>query len=633
MCGITGVLAYNMIGQFFQVNVQAAMDALEKRGPDDFDSVYEGLLGMGHRRLSILDTSRAGRQPMKDASGRFTLVYNGEIFNFKELRARVETRGIVLKSQSDTEVLVNLFALEGAHCLHLLNGFFAFAIYDSQEETLVLARDRFGVKPLLWYADEDKFLFASEMKSLMAYGFPREIDRASLIQYLQLNYIPAPYTIFQNVHKLAPGHLLRVYKRKVEIQQWYKLEPKLNRILSYEDAQHQLESLLEDAVHRRLIADVPLGAFLSGGIDSSAVVALASRHTPHLNTFSIGYRDEPFFDETRYAQLVAKAFHTEHTVFSLSNDDLYEHLFDMLDYTDEPFADSSALAVYILSKKVRKRVTVALSGDGADEIFGGYHKHAAEYRVRHPGLTENLVIALRGLWKQLPQSRHSAFGNRIRQLAKFAQISALPYKERYWRLATYADQGQSLDLLKDKLGEGPLQAQTRRQGQLAQLLETDFNTFLLTDVNLVLAGDMLQKVDLMSMANSLEVRNPFLDYEVVEFAFSLPEHFKVSGNIKKKILQDTFRKILPRELYKRPKQGFEVPLLNWMKGELSRLIDKELLSEEWILEQGLFDYKAIHALKTQLHSASPGDSVARIWGLLVFQYWWKQHMQKSVKDS
>jgi asparagine synthase (glutamine-hydrolysing) len=640
MCGITGILAFNMIGQFFQINVQKSMDAMEKRGPDDFNSLYEGFVGLGHRRLSILDTSRAGRQPMNDATGRYAIVFNGEIFNFQHIRKELEDKGMTFHSHSDTEVLVNLYALEKEKCLDKLNGFFAMAIYDREEESLFLARDRFGVKPLLWFQDEDKFLFASEMKALTIYGIERELDYTSLQQYLQLNYIPAPYTIFKNVYKLLPGHYLKVKKRDATVSKWYhetedlvntgiypqQVGKNLYKGISYEQAQTILKEKLEDSVKRRLISDVPLGAFLSGGIDSSVIAGLASRHTSHLNTFSIGYRDEPFFDETKYANLVAKKFNTNHTVFSLSNQDLYENLFDVLDYTDEPFADSSALAVYILSKKVKKQVTVALSGDGADEIFAGYNKHAAEIRVRNKGLTENMAVSFKRLWKMFPQSRNSGFSNKIRQLQKFVEIAEMKLPDRYWRLATFSQEG--LPLLKNT----PVAEEKERRKEILKLLnEKDFNSFLLTDVNLVLPNDMLMKVDLMSMANGLEVRNPFLDYEVVELAFSLPESYKIDRNMKKKIVQDAFREMLPSELYKRPKHGFEVPLLKWFQSELKSLITDDLLKDSFVEEQGIFNTEAVKQLKSQVFSNNPGDSVARIWGLIVFQYWWKKNVGNTVK--
>jgi asparagine synthase (glutamine-hydrolysing) len=631
MCGITGIYAFNEIGRFFTINLFAATDALANRGPDSNGSFTDHFVGLGHRRLSIIDTSSDGRQPMTDESGRYTIVFNGEIFNFQELKEKLVQQGIVFRSTSDTEVLLHLYIREGENCLHQLNGFFAFAIYDKETEGLFIARDRMGIKPLLYFQDEDKLLFASEMKALFVYGVPKQLDYVSLQQYLQLNYIPAPNTIFKSVKKLLPGNCIKIEKGEVSVYRWYIIPPKYEQSSfngqAYPQVQEKLVQLLDDAVKRRLVADVPIGAFLSGGIDSSAIVALASRHTEHLNTFSIGYKDEPFFDETKYAHLVAKKFNTNHTVFSLTNDDLYEHLFDMLDYTDEPFADSSALAVYILSKRTRKRATVALSGDGADEIFSGYNKHLGEYRIRQGGAAANAVKALQPLWNVLPKSRSSAVGNKVRQLQKFAETMDKSEQDRYWQLCTFTSDNQARHLMSTTSQEQALEQEFReRKKEILQYLHEggDFNEFLYTDAQLVLPNDMLTKVDLMSMAHGLEVRVPFLDYTVVEFAFSLPTAYKIDGSMKKKIVQDAFRTILPNELYNRPKHGFEVPLLKWMRSELQSLIQNDLLKDSFVQEQGIFNVQEVRRLKEKLFSANPEDVHARLWGLLVFQYWWKK---------
>jgi len=528
-------------------------------------------------------------------------------------------------------VLLKLFILEGEKCLSKLNGFFAFCIYDKVEQSFFLARDRYGVKPLLYQFDEDKFLFASEMKSVLAYGIEKELDYTSLHTYLQLNYIPAPRTIFQNVKKLLPGHYLKVKSRKLEVESYYSISPRStvdSRQLTYESAKQQFKTLLEASVQRRLIADVPLGTFLSGGIDSSVVTGLAAKHKSNLHTFSIGFRDEKFFDETNYARLVAKHFKTEHTVFSLTNNDLYEHVNSILDYIDEPFADSSAINVYILSKETRKHATVALSGDGADELLAGYNKHAAFYRAIHPGWKEALASSLLPLWKNFPQSRNNSFSNKARQLQRFAEGMKLSSKERYWYWAGFASQQQAFHLFSQNSRDNLNRHEFNQFKD--ELLKTipdkeSVNDVLLTDMNLVLPNDMLTKVDLMSMANALEVRTPFLDFELVNFVFSLPDEFKINSKIRKRIVQDAFRDFLPPELYNRPKKGFEVPLLKWLRKEMKSLIEDDLLSEKFILDQNIFDYPAIAQLKKQLFSSNPGDVHARIWALIVFQWWWKKY--------
>ena len=637
MCGITGIYAFNELGKFHMINLAAATDALTHRGPDFGRNDIIDRVGLGHRRLSIIDTSSDGNQPMRDPSGRYTIVFNGEVYNYQSLRQRLQQQGVTFQSATDTEVLLQLYIHEGAACLEQFNGFFAFAIFDEQRDVLFVARDRIGIKPLLYYHDEDKVLFASEMKSLLAYGIDKQIDYLSLQQYLQFNYVPAPHTMLRGVKKLMPGQYLEVSKPReprVQITTYYQIpfdEQRLNPDrLTYEQQQQQLATLLEDSVQQRLVADVPLGAFLSGGIDSSVIAALASRHVKQLNTFSIGYRDEPFFDETRYARQVADKLGTQHTVFSLTNRDLHEHLHDVLDHLDEPFADSSALPVYLLSQKTRQQVTVVLSGDGADELFSGYRKHHAAWRMLHPGWAEQGVRSLAPLWQVLPQSRGGALANKVRQLQRFAEGAALTPKERYLRWATFLSGQQAHHSLSEESRERV--AATEYQERISRLLqgisdeEESLSQWLYTDTQLVLPNDMLTKVDKMSMAHGLEVRVPFLDHRVVAYAFQLPEESKINREMRKRIVQDTFRSVLPKSLYRRSKQGFEVPLLKWFRSELKSMITDDLLADRLVADQGLFNLKDVQQLRQRLFSSNPGDTHATVWALIVFQWWWKRYM-------
>ena len=630
MCGITGIFSFNLVGKFIKIHITAATQALARRGPDFQDVYTDEWVGLGHRRLSIIDTREIANQPMWDDTRRYAIIFNGEIFNFKELRRALENKGITFFSQSDTEVLLKLYILEKENCLPQLNGFFAFCIYDKQEQSFFIARDRYGIKPLLYLFDDDKFLFASEMKGILPYGIEKTLDYTSLYTYLQLNYIPGPDTIFKTVKKLMPGHYLKVRSKMLTVVQFYEIpfhrDPQ--KELPYEQAKAKLKTLLEASVERRLVADVPLGAFLSGGIDSSVVAALASKHKPDLKTFSIGFKDEPFFDETHFARLVAKKLNTQHTVFSLTNNDLYAHVHSVLDYIDEPFADSSAIAVSILSKETRKHATVALSGDGADELLAGYNKHEAFNRVIHKGGMESIVTALHPLWKALPGSRNNPLANKFRQLQRFAEGMKMDSKERYWRWAGYADESSVLSLFhQGSLEKLERQEYENRKSRVLKWIpgQETMNDVLLTDMNLVLPNDMLTKVDLMSMAHGLEVRVPFLDVEVVNFIFSLPADYKIRSRMRKRILRDTFRDILPSQLYNRPKKGFEVPLLKWFRTEMKSLIMDDLLSEKFIRDQGIFNYSGIDKLKKQLFSSHPLDVHARIWGLVVFQWWWKKY--------
>ena len=632
MCGITGIFAFNLVGKFNLINVTAATAALSKRGPDHQGLYTDQFVGLGHRRLSIIDRSAAAHQPMWDENQRYSIIFNGEIFNFQELKKELEAKGVTFTTQSDTEVLFKLYLSEKEKCLNKLNGFFAFCIYDKQEQTFFVARDRYGIKPLLYLFDDDKFIFASEMKSMLAYGIEKTLDYSSLNTYLQLNYIPAPATIFTNVKKLMPGHYATISKKQFTAGCYYKIPYERNSLshISYDDAKKKLQSLLEASVQRRLIADVPLGAFLSGGIDSSVIVGLASKHKPDLHTFSIGFRDESFFDETEYARLVARHFKTEHTVFSLTNDNLYSHVHSLLDYIDEPFADSSAIAVYILSQETRKHATVALSGDGADELLAGYNKHEAFIKSFQPSLKENAAKNLLPLWNAFPSSRNNPISNKIRQLKRFGEGMRLSPQERYWHWARFANENEVHSLLSSASKEKfQSEEYNGRKSEILKTIPSDasINDVLLTDMKLVLPNDMLTKVDLMSMANGLEVRVPFLDYEMVNFIFSLPGDFKINSKTRKRILQDTFKELLPPQLYNRPKKGFEVPLLKWFRNEMKSLIVDDLLSKKLIDEQGIFDYTQIEKLKKQLFSSNPGDIHARIWGLVAFQWWWKKHFK------
>jgi asparagine synthase (glutamine-hydrolysing) len=545
-----------------------------------------------------------------------------------ELRRTLEEKGESFHSTSDTEVLLKLLIREGKDCLSKLNGFFAFAFYDIQEGSILLARDRFGIKPLYYSIDQDRLLFASEMKSLMHYGLEKELDTEAMLTYFQLNYIPAPLTIFRSVKKLKPGEYLKMNAQTYDIQPWYQLPRASPLTSSYEDQQKALFTLMEDSVKARLVSDVPLGSFLSGGTDSSIIAALAARHNPGIHTFSIGYRDEKFFDETAYAREVSEKIGTQHHVFSLSNRDLFDHLYQVLDYTDEPFADSSALAVYILSKETKKHATVALSGDGADELFGGYNKHMAFQQIIDGGPRASVVKALGPLWKILPKSRHSTLTNKFRQLDRFSRGMRLSSSERYWAWAGYAGEHEVRRLLNEEYREKLRMTEyfKLKDSWLGNIpMKEALNDLLRTDVGLVLPDDMLTKVDRMSMAHGLEVRVPFLDHRVVEFAFQLGTEAKINRGIRKRILQDTFRELLPASLYNRPKKGFEVPLLPWLRQDLKGLIEDDLLSDRFIKEQGIFNPSEIARLRKKLFSSDPGDIHARIWALVVFQWWYKKN--------
>ncbi len=620
MCGIVGNIVFEGEDRK-EESLQKAIQQLNRRGPDYAASYITSSGGLGHARLSIIDTTNGANQPMSDSSGRYTIVFNGEIYNYLELKKGLENKGVIFSTQSDTEVLLHLYIQKGREALQDLDGFFAFCIYDKEEDTYFIARDRFGIKPLLYYQDKKQFVFGSEMKAILQFSIDKTVDRASLTQFFQFNYIPEPHTIFTSVKKLLPGHFIEIKGETVKIERYYTYY--INQAPcqdTYEQAKKNISILLESSVEKRMVADVPIGSFLSGGIDSSIIATISSRLTKNLHTFSIGFKDEPYFDETKYARLVADKIKSEHTVFSLSNNDLYEHFEQVLDYIDEPFADSSAINVFLLSKYTKEQVTVALSGDGADELFSGYNKHEALRIASQKSLKNTLIKTGKPFYQFIPQSRQSKLGNLARQLDKYAKGLSLSQKDRYIAWASFMEEGKANNLVKDNLTFG------QRNSTLLPFDIDSMNAVLYADFNLVLTNDMLRKVDSMSMANSLEVRTPFLQHDLVEYVFALPEHYKIDEYSRKKILKDAFKAELSEELFHRPKHGFEVPLLKWFKNEMAAYLKQNVFNQELIEAQGFLNWGEVAKIEQLLHSKSPKDAVSSTWALVVFQHWVKRYL-------
>lgn len=621
MCGIVG--SYNFNGLYEDDGtLDRAISSLAHRGPDGEGKYISGPVGLGHRRLSIIDTSEAGKQPFSNENGRYTITFNGEIYNYKEIRKKLLDRGHQFRSGTDTEVLLKGYIEYGEAILEELNGFFAFGIYDREAESIFLARDRFGIKPLYWAEQNGHFLFASELKALIALGISKDLDRSSLAMYLQLTYIPAPWTIFQNCQKLLPGHKIKINKNGVEVLRYYDPRETKTKNLKSKDLEGTLRYLLDSSVERRLVSDVPLGSFLSGGVDSSIIALIAAEKVKGYKTFSIGFPDHSKYDESRYAEEVAKYIGSDHTSFSIREDDLKNELFNVIDHLDEPFADSSAIPVYVLSQRTRQHVTVALSGDGADEIFSGYTKHLAEYKISKGGLGVAGIRAFGPVWKALKGSRGSKKGDLFRKLDRFARSASLNPRDRYWFLASFTEQSKALDLLsntsKKKINE-------RLLASMAFEDPGKLNEILVNDIMNVLPNDMLKKVDSMSMAHGLEVRTPFLDHEVVEFTNSLPTSRKFGNGELKSILRSAYKGQLPDQVFDRPKQGFEVPLLQWFRTDLYSELEG-LFSGDRISEQGIFDQQMVNDLLISLKNGKGGDVQATIYALLVFQRWWKMNV-------
>ncbi len=638
MCGICGKLVFDGSG-ISEDLFKNMCGSFSYRGPDDEGIFVSPPVGLGHRRLSIIDLSPAGHQPMSNEDGTIWLVFNGEIYDFHELRKGLKSKGHTLKSRTDTETIIHLYEEEGTDCLKHLNGMFAFALWDDRKQKLWLGRDRLGIKPLNYYWDGRKVVFASEIKAILCDpDVPREIDAEALDLYLTLNYIPAPWTIFKNIRKLMPGSYLVAEKGKVSVETYWDIPAKSGRTEdpaaqigcegNTKDSEQSLYSLLEDAVRRRLISDVPLGAFLSGGIDSSIIVALMARNSARpVKTFSIGYKDLPSFDETKYAREVATFNKTEHQEFRLGYRDILDAFPTVLESLDEPFADSSAVPTFIVSRETRRDVTVALSGDGGDELFAGYRMYLGEYWSRYyakiPLFFRNGVIA--PLINALPDAREKPSLEMVRRMKKFVRGMSLAFPDRFcgWREIFPFSMRQAL------LNKPPAENLYLRVIREMVEEEKDYfggdmtNLMLYMDVKGLLPGDMLTKVDRMSMVNSLEVRVPFLDYILVEYVFRLKGHMKLKGTNRKYILMQTFKDLLPPSLHRRPKWGFEMPIGAWLRNELKFLID-EYLSEDLIKRQAFFDFEIIKRL-INTHMNGRQDTSWHLWNLIVFQHWYRTY--------
>jgi asparagine synthase (glutamine-hydrolysing) len=603
MCGIAGILYLDQSSEKKFNNFSSVLEKLSHRGPDNqhYSSIKNGALF--HTRLSILDISPASDQPF--IRNQKHLCFNGELFNYQELKQSLgnfETKG-------DVEVVHRL--VERNDDLNKINGFFAFAYFDEQKNELTIARDRLGIKPLYYFIDKHVFAFSSELKPLLELCGPQELNHEQLYTYLRLNYCAGTESIFKNIHQLEPGHLIKIRNGTFTKEQWFEETKKKNT--------EDLFELLSDSVKLRLNADVPVGSFLSGGIDSSIVSALAKQHHNNIHTFSIGFKDEPFFDETEYAKSVAKHIGSHHHEFKLSNKDFLDNIHPFLNSIDEPFADSSALNVYMLSKETKKHVKVALSGDGADELFKGYNKHKA-ILLSKSARTKLFTSAVHPISNLLPKSRQGILQNQSRKISKFKKLIALNDKVKQQFLAQLCDGQEANALLKKRQSSAYFNSLFKHSKIYHSFpLEDTF------DLEVVLKDDMLVKADRFSMLCGLEIRNPFLDHRVVHYALNLDKREKLNRSEQKIILRKKFEHLVPKEVFTRKKKGFELPLWKWLNEELHNEIETKWLSKDFVNEQGIFNYLEVERLKKKLFSNNPGDTAARVWALIVFQNWYMQN--------
>lgn len=626
MCGFCGVLNFDGQAPVDREGLAAMTATLRHRGPDDLGSFLSGPVGLGHRRLSIIDLE-TGHQPLSNEDGSIWIVYNGELYNYREIRANLEKAGHRFATQSDTEVIVHAYEEYGVDCLQAMNGMFAFAIWDSRRRRLVLARDRIGIKPLYYARLPGCLLFGSEVKALLAHPqLERRLDITALNLYLSLEYVPTPYSIFAGVNKLPPGHFLIVEDSDAHLERYWDLrldksEPLATKTLT--DCTAELRQILHDAVKMELIADVPVGVLLSGGIDSSAVAAMMTRASNRpVPSFSIAF-DDPSFDESAHARLVAQHLGTEHHEFPLSADTALSMLPQIAAGLDEPLGDSSIIPTYCLSRFTKEHVKVALGGDGGDELFGGYstlqaHRLANYYLRLAPGWLRRLVDPW--VLEKLPVSFDNlSFDFKLRRFLRDYSLPAVVRHHRWLGSFTPEEKTQLL---------GPLTGECREE--VVDLVEhhtrqartqDPLNQVLYCDLKLYLEGDILVKVDRASMANSLEVRVPLLNRLLVEYAAYLPHSFKLRGLTTKFLLRQALKGFLPESILRRGKKGFNVPVAKWLAGPLKPLME-ELLSPHYLQQQGLFQPDYVETLIRE-HQARYRDHRKLLWTLLAFQLWFE----------
>jgi asparagine synthase (glutamine-hydrolysing) len=630
MCGLCGIL--HLGGAPIDAPVaQRLLGALRHRGPDDEGGLWvrDGIsLFLGHRRLSIIDLSEAGRQPMLNEDGTVAVIFNGEVYNFAQLREQLIAKGHQFRSQTDTEVVVHLYEEEGPEGVKRLDGMFALALWDQRARQLVLARDRPGKKPLYYYWDDSIFVFASEITAILEHpGVDRGLNPRAVPLYLTYGYMPCPETFYHRIRQVPPGTYVVVRREGISgpIPYWELAFPRAGDELrvSEREARREVRRLLTEAVRKRLVADVPLGAFLSGGIDSSIVVGLMSHLMDQpVKTFTIGFAGADSYDERAYARLVAQQFRTDHTEFVVRPDAI-SLLEELIEHHGQPFGDSSAIPTYIVAKLTRQHVTVALTGDGGDELFAGYERFlAARVAESVPRPLASLGQRLTGL---VP--RFNGYGHPAAKLERFLRQAARPLEARYLAWNSFFDRALLSRLLGEDVAasfEGQISESfaacfARSEGcdLLNRLLDLNFRTYL--------HDDLLVKMDRMTMAHALEARSPFLDTALIEYVAKLPPRLKLKGWKLKYILREAFRDLLPPSIVRRGKHGFGVPLGSWFSGELREYVHDALLGPDTAI-RGLLDQNCVRDIYHQ-HRLGRRDFGHQLWALLTLAVWLRKQQR------
>jgi len=623
MCGITGFTNFHQRPDAAEL-VRRMADKIVHRGPDGEGYYVQPTVALGHRRLSIIDIE-CGQQPMTTPDGRYTICFNGEIYNYIELRSALQNKGVQFSTHSDTEVLLHQLRLQGVAGLDAVNGMFAFAFWDKQKEEILIARDRIGIKPLYYALVDNDLVFASEMKALLVHpGVSREMNQLSISKYFTFGYIPAPNTIFQHVQKLEPG-AFALFNRKGLVQKsiYWDIPLTDNPIsgLNAEDCAAQFLALFRDAVGKQLRSDVPVGVFLSGGIDSSLSTAVAASLVPgKLHTFSVGF-EESSYDESPYARMVAERYETEHHHDVLSLKKAVSLFPTVMGILDEPFGDASILPTYLLSQFTSQHVKVILGGDGGDELFAGYPSFQAHRMMEKLSfLPTGWRDALNRLARRLPVSqKYASAGFLLEQFFKGAGVS--PEIRFFLWMGPYGNEQKrallSPELQKSILRQNPYEDILRYVNQSG--LVSDFERILYLCMKIYLQDDILVKVDRASMAHGLEVRVPYLDHNIVEYMSGVQNIYKLNGFTSKYLLKMAARDLLPPEIIKRRKAGFMIPLATWIKADLKDMVE-DMCSESRIRQDGYFNPKAVRTMLDD-HYNDRHDARKMIWTLLAFQMW------------
>ena len=636
MCGIAGIYFADGTPPDGRRTIEAVTTTIAHRGPDDSGYHVDRNVVLGHRRLSIIDVS-GGQQPIYNEDQTVCVVFNGEIYNFQEVRARLLADGHVFRTNSDTETIVHAYEKWGDRCVEQFRGMFAFAIRDLRNDRLLLARDRFGKKPLFYASYGGKFVFASEMKAILAdSAFDRRLDEEALASYFMLSYVPAPLTIFRGIRKLLPGHVLTVERGRTRETRYWSLSFKPDRRRSEADFIDEFKHRMADAVRMRLMSEVPLGAFLSGGIDSSAVVAFMAKasETP-VNTFTIGFTGDTgaFDDERKYARMVASRYATNHHELEVR-----PHVTDVIDDIvrsfDEPFADDSMIPSYFVCKLARQNVTVALSGLGGDEAFCGYERYLgfrlSQYFNRLPGAFRSGVVL--PLVNLLPEQ--GGGGSRINHLKRFVRASGEEEARRYLGFVQKIGPAYRRQLFSTVANVRPETIGAVEDRFLAHYRSADAEDSLdrvfSCDVQTYLADDILALTDRLSMCHSLEVRVPFLDHELFEFCATIPSEMKLKWFRKKYLLKKGLRDILPGPILTHKKQGFVGPMSQWLKGDLKGYT-QDVLSGPRLARHGLFDEATVARIMSD-HFEGRETNDTLIWSLVVFQVWYNLYLDNHVSE-